>query len=352
VVLTLLAALVAGAALATDGTCPANGMPLPSAAERQAIIPITLLRCFLPEEEIDTIIGSYGHDAQSAAVGAQYDSGRLNPDGSLRPPLSDAELAALGDLHLVLDADVHEGAVVRKFVPNAAVGGYLYGQTVISSNGALLVVSTDTVRGFVGLERNTLDLDAGAAIAVLGLDYETTATGQFTDADGMPPHRLVAVEVQQHGLHSIRHLLSASAASAAQIPLARNLNDYVQRAVPSLDGRSFEMDRAGQDNPYTGLGLSRDIGMRVLQDEEEDYPPRIADEDVMTSPTPLAAGDLLIRRSLNGDEAVIATYVEVTADGGTTTDVWQLSSALSAADTAYYAALTARAAAQVAAVAH
>jgi hypothetical protein len=44
------------------------------------------------------------------------------------------------------------------------------------------VVTTSTVRGFVGLERNTQGLGAGETVAALGLDFEATALGQFTDA--------------------------------------------------------------------------------------------------------------------------------------------------------------------------
>jgi hypothetical protein len=345
VVLALLAACCAFPAQAGD--CPANGAPLPTAAERQAIVPIVLLHCYLPAEEIDILIACIGHDPQSSSTDPRYDSGKLNPDGTLRPPLTDAEIAALADMHGVLDEDMHAGAILRKFVANSDVGGILYGRTVISSSAGLIVVATDTVRGFVGLERNTLGLDAGQTIAALGLDYETAPLGQFSDQSSPPPHRLVAREVQEHGLHSIRHLMSAAGAGAAQIPLGKNLNDAIAARLP---GRSFEMDRAGQSNPYTGLGISDDIGLRELNDPAADYPTLLNEEDVMTTPTPLEVGDAFVRRDLDGDETVIAIYSAVAGGDGATSSVWQLSPALSAGDAVYYERLIARAAAQVASV--
>ena len=345
VLFLLLAVLAAGAALADS--CPANGAPLPTAAERQAIVPIVLLRCFLPEAEIDVIIGSIGHDPQSSSTNPLDDSGKLNPDGSLRPPLNAAEISALIDMHTVLDQDMSAGAITRKFVPNSDVGGFLYGRTVISSKGKLVVVSTNTVRGFVGLERNTLGLDAGQAIAALGLDYETTPRGQFTDAiAGSTYRRQVAIEVQRHGLHSIRHIMSAQGASQAEIPLGQDLNAAaVETALP---GRTVQMNRQGQTNPYTGLGISYDIGLMVLQHAEEEYPLHLNEEDTMVTPTPLAIGDVLIRRRLGGKEAAIAVYAEVTADDGSVSNAWQLSPELSAADVAYYQKLIDEAAARVA----
>jgi hypothetical protein len=347
VVLSFLV-IFAAAALQASDSCPANGAPLPTTAERQMMVPIVLLDCFLPPEEIDVLIGCIGHDPQSGSTDPRFDSGKLNPDGTLRPPLTAAEIAALIDMHTILDQDMREGAILRKFVANSDLGGILFGQTVISSSSGLIVVSTNTVRGFVGLERNTLGLDAGHTIATLGLDYETTPFGQFTDQSAPAPHRLVALAIQEHGLHSIRHIMSAQGAGAAQIPLGETLNDAVAAKLP---GRSFEMDRAGQANPYTALGISDDIGLRNLNDPEEDYTTLLNEEDVMTTPTPLAVGDMLVRRGLDGDETVIAVYVQLTGADGTSS-VWQLSPELSAADAAFYEHLTARAAAQVASVAN
>jgi hypothetical protein len=347
VLFLLLAVLAAGAARAAS--CPANGVQLPTAAERQAIVPIVLLRCFLPADEIDVIIGSIGRDPQSSSIHPLDDSGKLNPDGSLRPALTATELSALVDMHTILDQDMSAGAITRKFVPNGDVGGFLYGRTVISSQGSLVVVSTNTVRGFVGLERNTLGLDAGQAIAALGLDYETAPRGQFTDAiAGSTYRRQVAIEIQEHGLHSIRHIMSAQGASQAEVPLGQDLNAAAAATAPALAGRTVQMNRQGQFNPYNGLGISDDIGLMVLQRAEEEYPLHLNEEDTMVTPTPLAAGDMLIRRSLDGDETRIAVYAEVTADDGSSANAWQLSPDLSAAEVAYYQKLIDEAAARVA----
>jgi hypothetical protein len=346
--LLLAAVLISSAAFADTATCPANGAPLPTAAQRQAIVPIVLLRCFLPEAEIDILISSPGHDPQSAVTDPQFESGKRNPDGTLRPPLTPTEEAALIDMHTILDADMREGAVLRKVVANSDVGGILYGRTVITSGGKLLVVSTNTVRGFVGLERNTLGLDAGQTVAALGLDYETTDVGQFTDATDSPLHRQLSIAVEGHGLHSIRHIMSAQGASDAKIPLGKNLNDQVQAAAPDLTGRTFEMNRAGQSNPYTALGISDDIGMLKNDDPDTGYPLHLNEEDVMTVPTPLALGDQLIRRVSNGDETTVAVYTAVPADDGTVVNQWVPSPGLSAADAEYYQLLTARAASHVA----
>jgi hypothetical protein len=354
VLLSLLLALTAGAASARDaaaGRCPASAAPLPSATERQFIVPAKLLRCFLSPAQIQTAASSIGHDAQTTVTDPAFESGELNPDGSLRPPVTAAQLAALALMHSVLDDDMRAGATIRKFIANSDVGGFLYGRTVIGSPSAPIVVSTNTVRGFVGLERNTQGLDAGETIGALGLDYESTPTGQFTDASPLPFHRQVAAEVIAHGLHSIRHHMSAQGAIDAKIPLARDLNDYVGDHEPSLDNRSFEMNRQGQTNPYTGLGISDNIGLLTLRpDDAPDavYPLHLNEEDVMTVPTPLVHGDELFRRTVDGQETLIARYLKYTEDG-TVTHRWDLSRHLSAADRAYYRQLVQQAAARVAA---
>jgi hypothetical protein len=352
IALALLVALSATAAQAGNpGLCPVSGKPLPSAEQRQFTVPARLLPCFLTPAEIAAIYNSIGHDAQTTVTDPQFESGELNPDGSLRPPLTAGQTAALARMHTVLDEDMHAGAVIRKFVANSDVGGYLYGRTVIGSPSAPVVVATNTVRGFVGLERNTQGLDAGETIGALGLDYETTTTGQFTDASPLPFRRQVSQEVRRHGLHSLRHHMSAEGARDAEIPLARDLEDYVQAHDPSLDNRSFEMDRQGQDNPYTGLGMSDDIGLLTLDETDGDaiYPLHVNEEDVMTVPTPLARGDVLLRRSLDGEETPVARYVKLTRPDGTSTNGWVLSPRLSAADRTYYRGLIEQAAARVAA---
>jgi hypothetical protein len=341
--LTLFVALSTSAAYAGNpALCPVSGKPLPTAEQRQFTVPAKLLPCFLTSVEITAIYSSIGHDAQTTVTDPAYESGELNPDGSVRPPLTAEETAALATMHAVLDDDMHEGAVIRKFIANSDVGGYLYGRTVIGSPGSEVVVFTNTVRGFVGLERNTQGLDAGETIGALGLDYETTTTGQFTDSSPLPFRRQVAQEILLHGLCSIRHHMSAQGAIDAKIPLARDLNDYVGAHDPTLDNRSFEMDRQGQTNPYTGLGMSDDIGLLTLDEtdaEDAIYPLHINEEDVMTVPTPLARGDVLLRRSLDGTETPVARY---------TVNGWYLSPKLSLTDRAYYRGLIRQAAARVA----
>jgi hypothetical protein len=352
-VLTVLLLAFASAAQARGPVlCPVSGKLLPTAEQRQFTVPSKLLPCFLTAAEIAAVYSSIGHDAQTTVNDPQYESGELNPDGSLRPPLTTGQAAALAKMHSVLDDDMHAGAVLRKYIPNSDVGGFLYGRTVIGTPENPVVVTTNTVRGFVGLERNTQGLDAGATLAALGLDYETTATGQFTDASPLPLRRQVSQEVRQHGLHSIRHFMSAQGAADAKIPLARDLNDYVTAHEPGLDGRSFEMNRQGQDNPYTGLGMSDDIGLLTLDDtdgEDAIYPLHVNEEDVMTVPTPLARGDVLLRRSLDGTEIQVARYVRIARPDGTVTLGWYLSPRLSPADREYYRGLARQAAARVAA---
>ncbi len=351
-VATLLALLSTTASFAASpGLCPAIHRPLPTAEERQHIDPVLLLRCFLSIAEIDTVRSAIDHDAQTTVTDPQFDTGELNPDGSTRPPLSAAQIAALARVHSVLDQDVRAGAILRKFVANSDVGGILYGRTVIGAPGSPKVVTTDTVRGFVGLERNTQGLGAGETVAALGLDYETTPLGQFTDASEIPLHREVALEVLGNGLHSIRHTLSAQAAQDAKIPLAKDLNDNLAGSTPSLAGRSFEMNRQGQGNPYTGLGISNDIGLLTLKanDGDETYHLHLNEEDVMTVPTPLAVGDVLFRRRADGAEIVVAHYVAVANADGTVANRWVLSRRLSRPLAAYYGGLIRQAAARVAA---
>jgi len=351
VVAALLLALSTAAVAAPPGQCPAIHRPIPSPAARQLLPPVEVMRCFMSLAEIAAVRSSIGHDAQTTLSDPAYDSGELDPDGTMRLPLSAAQMAALLKMHTVLDPDMREGAILRKYVPNSDVGGILYGRTVITSGGQPAVVTTDTVRGFVGLERNTQGLTAGATIAAVGLDYETAALGQFTDASEVSYYREVALEVLRHGLHSIRHTMSAAGASDAKIPLAKDLYDAVQGAAPGLAGRSFEMDRQGQLNPYTGLGISDELVLLVLRShvEIEEYPLHLNEEDVMTAPTPLAVGDRLLRRLPDGRETVVATYVSTIGADGAAARRWVLSRHLPRRLAVYYRGLVEQAAARVAA---
>lgn len=98
--------------------------------------------------------------------------------------------------------------------------------------------------------------------------------------------------------------------------------------------------------------MSDDIGLLTLDTADAAdaiYPLHVNEEDVMTVPTPLGRGDVLLRRSLNGKETLIARYVKTTRPDGTVANVWYLSPRLSAADRAYYRGLIQQAAARVAA---
>ncbi|HXU32205.1 MAG TPA: hypothetical protein VN851_16670 [Thermoanaerobaculia bacterium] len=326
--LLLLSALFAQVSFAANpGQCPAIHRPLPTAEERQHLEPLFLLRCFLSIEELDRVTGSLDHDAQTTVTDPAFDSGELNPDGSMRPPLSADQRAALTKMHSVLDQDMRAGAIIRKFIPNSDIGGFLFGRTVIGSAASPQIVPTNTVRGFVGLERNTNGLGAGETVAALGLDFETGAVGQFTDATPVPFRRKVAAEILAHGLHSIRHVMSAQAASDAKIPLAKDLRDTAIAATPSFSSRSLEMNRSGQSNPYTGLGYSADLSVLTLKvnDGDAGYPLHLNEEDVMTVPTPLAVGDELLRRKADGSdrsERVVARYLPVRDSDGTVRNQW------------------------------
>lgn len=349
----LFAALFAQAVLAANpGQCPAIHRPMPTAEERQHLEPAYILRCFLSIEELDLVAGALDHDAQTTATDPAFDSGQLNPDGSMRPPLSAAQIAALIKMHSVLDQDMRAGAIIRKFIPNSDVGGFLFGRIVIGSATSPQIVPTNTVRGFVGLERNTNGLGAGETVAALGLDFETGALGQFTDATPIPFRRKISAEVLAHGLHSIRHVMIAQAASDAKIPLAKDLRDAAIRAAASFSSRSLEMNRSGQSNPYTGLGYSADISVLTIKvnDGDAGYPLHLNEEDVMTVPTPLAVGDELLRRKADGSDAserVVARYLAVRNPDGTVTNQWVMVPGLPKALALYYNGLFNQAKARV-----
>lgn len=337
----LFAASLAPSALAAGAPrCPTGHGHVPSAEARQRLEPIQILRCFMTAEEIDQVFEAIGHDAQTTVTDPQFDSGRLDPDGTPRPPLSAEQIDALIEMHSILDQDMRAGAILRKFIPNSDIGGFLYGRIVIGSPTAPVIVTTDTVRGFVGLERNTLGLSAARTVSALGLDFETVAFGQFTDATANPLQREVALEILENGLHSIRHVMSAQGAIDAKIPLAKDLRDAAIAAVASFANRSTERNRAGQTNPYTGLGISADLLLLTLKPNDGDarYPIHLNEEDVMTVPTPLAVGDELLRRAPNGsgNERVIARYTAVTQEDGTVVNRWVLARHLPPALEAYY----------------
>ena len=271
-----------------------------------------------------------GHDAQTTVTDPAFDerraeSGRLAPAAAHRRPVrragQDAFGARRGHARGRRHPQVHA---------NSDVGGFLYGRTVIGSRGSPVVVTTDTVRGFVGLERNTQGLDAGATVGALGLDYETTPLGQFTDASADSPSIARSRwRSSCHGLHSIRHIMSAQGASDAKIPLAKDLERRRPGPTPSLDGRSFEMNRQGQTNPYTGLGISDDLGLLtyVHRDPPDDglsAPPQRGGRD--DGADAARRGDELLRRTADGRETLIARYLGATPDG-TVTHRWWLSPA-------------------------
>ncbi len=350
----LLALVFSACTTATYGVghCPVSHQPLPNADERQFLPPVKLLGCFMTPAEIDTVRSAIGHDPQVTATDPKFDSGELNPDGSMRPPLTAAQFAALIKMHSILDPDMRSGAIIRKVIQNSDLGGVLYGRSVVGAPSAPVVVNTNTVRGFVGLERNTQGLDAGEVVGALGLDFETTPLGQFTDATADPLLRQVSQEIRQHGLHSIRHTMASQGASDAKIPLGKDLNDTVQATAPSLLNRSFEMNREGQTNPYTALGISHNLFVLTLDPSDPPtatYPLHLNEEDVMTVPTPLAVGDVLLRRTTDGRETLIAKYIQGHNADGSPANRWYLNQRLSAADKAYYHALTQAAAARVAA---
>lgn len=334
------AVLLSVQAFAVQPLCPVGGGRQPTAVERQRIEPETLLRCFMTAAEIAIVHRAIGRHAQATVTDPAFESGKLNPDGSRRRPLTALQTSALTKMYSILDDDRRDGAILRKFVQNRDVGGILYGRTVIGLPSSPRVVTTDTVRGFVGLERNTLGLDAGETVGALGLDFETTDEGQYTDAGDFPLHREVAREVYVNGLHSIRHVMSATGAEDAQIPLAKDLHDFVEANAPTLEDRSFESNRQGQTNPYTGLGISHHIGLLVAGTESfrplQTYPVHLNEEHVMSVPTPLAVGDQLYRRRLNGREIKIADYVAVENPDGSTTNRWVLASNLPASYRRYY----------------
>ena len=131
-ILVLLAALCTTASYGA-GHCPVSHQPLPTAAQRQFLPPVKLLGCFMTAAEINTVRSSIGHDAQVTATDPKFDSGELNPDGSMRPPLTASQFAALIKMHSILDQDMRSGAVIRKYIQNSDIGGFLYGRTVIGS---------------------------------------------------------------------------------------------------------------------------------------------------------------------------------------------------------------------------
>jgi hypothetical protein len=133
--------------------------------------------------------------------------------------------------------------------------------------------------------------------------------------------------------------------------LAKDLRDAAIAAAASFSSRSFEMNRQGQSNPYTGLGISDDIGLLTLKvnDGDAEYRLHLNEEDVMTVPTPLAVGDELLRRKPDGTERVVARYLAVTDPDGTVTNRWVVVRNLPRALAVYYSTLYQQAAARVAA---
>ncbi len=104
-VLAVLAALCTSASYGA-GHCPVSHQPLPSAAQRQFLPPLKIMECFMTAGEIATVRSSIGHDPQVTVTDPAFDSGELNPDGSLRPPLTSSQFAALIKMHSILDEDM------------------------------------------------------------------------------------------------------------------------------------------------------------------------------------------------------------------------------------------------------
>ena len=268
--LALLVALSTTAAYARNPyLCPVSGKPLPTAEQRQFTVPARLLPCFLTPVEIAAIYLSIGHDAQTTVTDPQYASGELNPDGSLRPPLTAEQAEALAQDALGpgrRHARRRRHPQVHRKLGRRRLSLWPHGDR-LARRSPLWSPPTPSAASW-GWSATPRGSRRAPRSAPSGLDYETTTTGQFTDASPLPFRRQVSQEVRRHGLHSIRHHMSAQGASDAKIPLARDLEDYVQGHDPSLDGRSFEMNRQGQDNPYTGLGMSDDIGLLTLDEND------------------------------------------------------------------------------------
>ena len=283
-------------------------------------------------------------------------------DGTTRAPMTEKEKAALLKGHALLAEDNKTGADMRKVIPNGSVGGMLAGQ---GSPGAEKL--GPSVRGSVGLTRNSEGMNAEDTVAALGLDYEPNpstdkkpaagkkkkgAGGNFTemDASGKVP---VSDEVKQDGLHYVDFKMTAETEKHAGVAMSQDLIDTAKgskdKRVAELGGKAHAQEKSRQDDPFAATGATSSNAMvrkegpgagqqfDATLNQELNLNPRRKSAGPGEAGFELEAGAQIKKRGDKaGQDKVIATLVEKADADGKIVKAWELDSGLEKNERGHY----------------
>lgn len=295
-------------------------------------------------------------------AGGRKRSNNENSDGTTRAPMTEPEKEALLKGHAILGKDNKQGADMRKVIPNRGVGGMLAGQ---AGTGAEKL--GPSVRGSVGLARNTEGMNAESTVAALGLDYEhnpstdakpaagkskkgswgnyteMSATGKVTMSD----------EVEKNGLHYIDFKMTKEMEAHAGVAMSQDLIDKAKASkdagVAAIGNKAHGQEKARRDDPFaaTGATSSNALVQKGGANAGRAFDP-VLNQELNLNPQRKSAGpgeagfeleagaQMKKRGNRAGEDQVIATLVEKADKDGKIVKEWELDSGLEKSERGHY----------------
>lgn len=283
-----------------------------------------------------------------------------NSDGTTRAPMTEKEKEALLKGHALLAQDNREGAEMRKVIPNGGVGSMLIGTPTPGAEKL-----GPSVRGSVGLQRNTEGMNAEETVAALGLDYEHNPNsdkkpapnrkkrGSFTDMDSSGKVTM-SDGVERDGLHYIDFKMTKEMADTAGVAMSQDLIDTAKASgdqrVVQLGAKAHAQEKSRQDDPFAATGATSSNAMvkkggdgaggalaPVLNQELNLNPRKKKNPGPGEAGFELEAGAQMKRRGNRaGEDKVIATLVEKADKDGKIVKEWELDAGLEKNERGHY----------------
>lgn len=300
-------------------------------------------------------------DKVDALSGKQL-TNAVSSDGTTRAPMTEKEKAALLKGHALLAEDNKEGADMRKVIPNNGVGAMLAGQP---SPGAEKL--GPSVRGSVGLARNTEGMNAEETVAALGLDYEHNPStdakpaagkkkkgswGNYTEMDSSGKVT-VSDEVERDGLHYLDFKMTKEMEQHAGVAMSQDLIDKAKASkdpkVAALGTRGHAQEKSRQDDPFAATGATSSNALvqkhgagagqqfDTVLNQELNLNPKRKSAGPGEAGFELEAGAQLKKRGNKaGQDKVIATLVEKADKDGKIVKEWELDAGLEKNERGHY----------------
>lgn len=296
------------------------------------------------------------------AVSGKKLTDAMSSDGTMRVPMTDKEKDALLKGHAILARDNVVDADMRKVIPNNQVGGMLGG---VPAPGAEKL--GPSVRGSVGLARNTEGMNAEETISALGLDYEHNPSvdakpaagkktkgkgGNFTEMDSAG-RVTMSDEVERDGLHYVDFKMTPEMAQHAGVAMSQDLIDRAKGSrdteIAALGGKAHAQEKSRRDDPFaaTGSTSSNAMTQKAGAQAGQEFQP-VLNQELNLNPKKKAAGPgeagfeldagAQIKRRGNraGQDKVIATLVEKADKDGKIVKEWELDAGLERNERGHY----------------